>query len=107
VLVVGVAVVDLLDLDVQGVAIVAPLGGTGDPPVEADHGRDRDAAARTAVLDHLGDHADAAVLAVTARDEEDALVLADVDRQGGGDGRENDRVVERNESVVHDQVHFL
>jgi hypothetical protein len=42
-----------------------------------------------------------------ARDEEDALVLADVDRQGGRDSREDDRVVEGNESVVHDQVHFL
>ena len=101
------AVVDLLDLDVEGVAVVARLGGAGDPAVQADHGGDRDAAARTAVLDHLGDDADAAVLAVMARDEEDALVLADVDRQGRGDGREDDRVVERNESVVHDRVHFL
>ncbi len=69
------------------------LGGTGDAAVQADHGRDRDAAARAAVLDHLGDDADAAELAITARDQEDALVLADVDRQGRGDGREDDRVV--------------
>jgi hypothetical protein len=45
------------------------------------------------VLDHLGDDADTAELAITARDEEDALVLADVDRQSRGDGREHDRVV--------------
>ena len=68
VLVVGVTVVDLLHVDAQGavVAILAGDGSPGEPAVKADHGRDRAAAARTAVLDHLGDDADAAVLVVAA-----------------------------------------
>ena len=108
VLVVGVAVVDLLDLDAQGVGSSSPrLGGAGEAAVQADHGRDRVAAARAAVLDHLGDDADAAELAVAAGEQEDALLLADVDRQGGGDGGEDDRVVERDQEIGHNQVHFL
>ena len=96
VLVVGVAVVDLLHVDAQGVAIVlAGDGGAGEAAVQAEHGRDRVAAARAAALDHLGDDADAAELAVAAGEQEDALLLADVDRQGRGDGGEDDRLVER------------
>ena len=65
VLVVGVAVVDLLHLDPQVLVVaLARLGGAGEAAVQADHGRDRGAAARDAVLDHLGDDADAPVLAV-------------------------------------------
>ena len=107
-LVVGVAVADLLHLDVEDVGVgLAGLGGAGEPAVQADHGRDRLAAARDAVLDHLGDDADAAVLAVAAGKQEDALLLADVDRQGRGHGGEDDRVVKRNEPIIHNQVHFL
>ena len=100
VLVVGVAVVDLLHLDAQGVAIVrvADDGGTGEPAVQAEHGRDRVAAARAPALDHLGDDADAAELAVAAGEQEDALLVADVDRQRRGDGGEDDCVVERDQA---------
>ena len=108
VLVVGMAVADLLHLDAEDVGVgVVGLRGTGQPAVQADHGRDRLAAARDAVLDHLGDDADAPVLAVAARDEEDALLLADVDRQGRGHGGEDDRLVQGNQPIVHNQVHFL
>ena len=88
VLVVGVAVVDLLHLDAQRPSRLAGLGGAG-----AARGAGRRtvatgrAAARAAALDHLGDDADAAELAVAAGQQEDALLLADVDRQGRGDGR--------------------
>ena len=98
VLVVGVAVVDLLDLDVQGAVVVHVVAAPAMPrcrPTTVATGTPR---RETAVLDHLGDDADAAELAVTAGDEEDALVLADVDRQGRGDGREDDRVVESDTS---------
>ena len=59
------------------------------------------AAARAAALDHLGDDADAAELAVGAGQQEDALLLAGVDRQRRGDGGENDRFVERNQEIGH------
>ena len=75
--------------------------------MQADHGRDRVAAARETVLDHLGDDADAAELAVVAGDQEDALLIADVDRQGRGNGREDDCVIERDQAISHNQVHFL
>ncbi len=107
VLVVGVAVADLLDLDPQRVAL-GGLGAAGDQSaVEADDGGDGTPAARQPGLDHLGDDADAAVLLVAARDQEDALLLTDVDRQGRGDGREDDCLVERYQPISHYQVHFL
>jgi hypothetical protein len=107
VLVVGMTVADLLHLDPQDVA-VAGLGAAGDQPaVEADDGGDGAAATGDAGLDHLGDDADAAVLAVTARDQEDALLLADVDRQGRGHGGKDDCLVQRYQPISHNQVHFL
>ena len=86
----------------------AGLGAAGDQPaVEADDGGDGTAAAADAGLDHLGEDADAAELAVAARHQEDALLLADVDRQGRGNGREDDRLVERYQPISHNQIHFL
>ena len=108
VLVVGVAVVELLHLDVEGLGVVlAGDGGAGEAAVEAEHGRDRVAAARLAALEHLGDDADAGELAVAAGEEEDAVLVADVDRQRGGDGGEDDCLVERDQEIGHNQVHFL
>jgi hypothetical protein len=107
VLVVGVAVADLLDLDPQRVAL-GKLGAAGDQAaVEADDGGDGTPAAPEAGLDHLGDDADATVLLVATRDQEDALLLTDVDRQGRGDGGEDDCLVERYQPISHNQVHFL
>ena len=108
VLVVGVAVVELLHLYAEGLGVV--LAGDrrpGEAAVQAEHGRDRVAAARGAALQHLGDDADAGELAVGAGEEEDAILLADVDRQGGGDGGEDDCLVERDQEIGHNQVHFL
>ena len=103
VLVVGVAVVDLLDVDAQALrlAVLAGHGGAGQAAVQADHGRDGIAAARAAALDHLGDDADAPELAVAAGQQEDLLLVADVDRQGRGDAGENDCVVKRNQEICH------
>ncbi len=107
-LVIRVAVADLLHVDAQGVADrLVGLGGAGQAAVQADHGRDRVAAARYPVLDHLGDDADTAELTVAAGDEEDAILVADVDRQGRGNGREDDCVIERDQAISHNQVHFL
>ncbi len=106
VLIAGVAVADPLHLNAQGVAL-ARLGGPGEAAVQADHGGDRVAAARDAGLDHLGEDAYAPVLALVAGDEEDPLLLADVDRQGGGDGGEDDRLVERDQQIGHKEVQFL
>ena len=82
-------------------------GDAGQPAVQAEHGRDRGAAARVAPLDHLGDDADAGELAVAARQQEDTVLVADVDRQRGGDGWEDDCLVERNQEKSHNQIHFL
>ena len=106
VLVVGMAVVDLLDLDPQGLGL-ARLGDPGKAAVQADDGGDRLAAARATALDHLGDDADPAELAIAAGDQEDALLLADVDRQGRGDGWKDDRLVEWDQEIGHIQVQFL
>ena len=48
---------------------------------------------RTAV-DDLGDGADLRVVALVHRDEQHALLAADVDRQGDGHVREDDDVVQ-------------
>src|SRR4029077_19987868 len=91
-LVVGVAVANLLHLDSESLGF-ARLGDAGEAAVEADDGGARLAAARVAALDHLGDDADATELAVTAGDQEDAILIADVDRQGRGHGREDDCLI--------------
>ncbi len=59
--------------------------------------RDREgaAAARQAdLLDDVGDGADVGVVAAVAGDQEDALLVADVDRQGHVHVGENDDLVE-------------
>ncbi len=103
VLVIGMTVVDLLYVDAQGAIVTLLAGdrGAGQPAVQADHGRGGTAAARTAALDHLGDDADAAVLAVAAGQEEDALLITGVNRQGRGDAGENECIVKRNQEIGH------
>ncbi len=107
VLVVRVSVVELLHVDAQRVVVLVGDGGAAEAAVQAEHGRDRGAAARVAALEHLGDDADAGELAVAAGEQEDAILLADVDRQRGGDGGEDDCLVEWDEEIGHDQIHFL
>ena len=89
------------------VAVLAGDRGAGEPAMEADHGRGRAAAARTTSLDHLGDDADAAVLAVVLGEEEDAILLADVDRQGRGNAGEDKCIVKRDQEIGHSSVQFL
>ena len=102
VLVLGVAVVDLLHVDAQRLAIaVARLGGAGETAVQAEHGGDLAAAARAPALDHLGDDADAPELAVAARQQEDPLLVAYVYREGRRDPGEDDRLVQRYQEVSH------
>ena len=50
---------------------------------------------------HLGDRADAPVLAVAARDDEDAFGVADVRRDGRAHAGEEDAVVEGQEGKLH------
>ncbi len=108
VLVVRVTVVELLHVDPQQLRVVG-VGdrGPGEAAVQPEHGRDRLAAARVPALDHLGDDARAGELALAAREQEDALLLADLDRQGGGDGGEDDGLVKGDEEIRHQQIHFL
>ncbi len=75
--------------------------------MKADHGRRRAAAARAAALDHLGDDADAAVLAVVAGQQEDAILLADIDRQGRGNAGKDECIIKRNQQIGHSGVQFL
>ena len=107
VLVVGVAIVELLHLYMEGLGVVlAGDGGAREAAVKAEHGCGRLAAARLAALEHLGDDADAGELAVGAGEEEDAVLIADVDRQRGGDGREDDCLVERDQEIGHARSTF-
>jgi hypothetical protein len=57
-------------------------------------------------LDHLGDDADAAELAVTAGEQEDAVFVADLNWKRGGDAWEDNCLVEGNQKVCHDRSNF-
>ena len=104
-LVLGVAVVDLLHLDAQLVAL-GGLRGARQPAMQADHGRRPGAVWQLAALDHLGDDADAAEVAVLARQQEHALLLACIDRQGCRESREDDRFVKWNQKKGHGRSSF-
>jgi hypothetical protein len=99
------AVVDLLDVDAQ--LLADGLGGPSQPTMQADHGGHVPATRELAALDHLGDHADPAEIAVLARQKEDAILVAGVDRQGRRDGGEDNRFVEWNQKKAHEKVQFL
>ena len=106
VLVLGMAVVDLLHVDAQldrrrGSA--APARPRCRPTTVATWAPPRQLAA----LDHLGDDADPAELAVLARQQEDAILVAGVDRQGRRDDGEDDRFVKWNQKIGSWQVQFL
>ena len=105
-LVVGIAVVDLLHVDAQVIA-VAGLRLAGEPTVQADDGRGPSAPRQLGALDHLGDDADPAEFAVLARHQEDTFLVPGVDRQRGGDGREDDRFIKWDQKKGHGKVQFL
>jgi hypothetical protein len=70
--------------------------------MQTDHGCYVPTARQLAALDHLGDDADAAELAVLARQQEDAILITGVDRQGRRDGGEDNRFVEWNQKKAHE-----
>ena len=86
----------LLDLDAQA-AGGSVLGGAGDAAGDAVSSGAAAAAGQADALGDLGDRADLGELAVVARDEQDALLVADVDGQRHVHGGEDDGVVERDE----------
>ena len=76
------------------------MGGARDAAMEAVQG-DGAAAAREAHRPgHLGDGADAGVLALVHGHEEDALLVAGLDREGDGHVREDDRVFQGDQQQV-------
>ena len=83
----------LVDLDAQ-LAVGAGLGRADQRAVLAREGDGVAAAGQADLLGDLGDRADLDELALVARDEHDALVVADVDRQRDAHVREHDGVVE-------------
>ena len=58
------------------------------------------AAGKADAVGDLGDGADVRVLVLVPRHEQDAVLVADVDRQGDGHAREHDGVLERDEQQV-------
>ena len=89
-----------LDLDAQ-VAVGSGVRGA-DPAAVLALERDGAAAAGQAdAVDHVGHRADGGELVALARNEHDAFLVADVDRQRHCHGREDDRIVYR------DQQHRL
>jgi hypothetical protein len=86
----------LFDLDAQLSGRVG-LRGAGGAAVQAAQGHRSGSAGEAYPLGDLGDGAHASELAVVARDEQHALVVADVDRQRDVHGREDHGVVGRNE----------
>ena len=95
----GDAVLSLLDLDEQP-ALRVGLGRAGDTAVQA-FDRDGDGAAgQPDAVGHARDGADCRVLALVLRHEQDAILVADVDRQRHVHVREDDDVVERDEQQL-------
>jgi hypothetical protein len=90
------AVMDLLDVDAQLVAAIG-LGRPGQASMQADHGGRVGPAGQLATLDHLCNHADPAELAVLAREQENAVLITGIDRQGRGDRGEDNRFVKWNQ----------
>ena len=82
------------------------MRGAGDAAVQPGQ-RDGAAAARQPdLLDDLGNGADRGVLALVDRDEQDALLVADVDGKRDGHVREDDDVFERNQEQSCHRVHL-
>ena len=95
----------LLDLDAQLAGRIG-VRGACDAAVEAGE-RDGAAAARQAdLLDDLGNGADLGVLALVDRDEQDALLVADVDGERDGHVGEDNDVFERNQEQSCHRVHL-
>jgi hypothetical protein len=86
----------LLDLDAQP-ALRIGVRGAGDSSVEADQVDRAASAGQADALAHLGDGADGGVLAFVARNEQHALLVADLHVDGDVHVREDDDVVQWDE----------
>ena len=86
----------LVDLDAQA-ALRVGVGGAGDAAVQAGQADGAAAAGQADAVADLGDGADLRVLALVARHEQHALLVADVDGEGDVHVREDDDVVQRDE----------
>jgi hypothetical protein len=86
----------LLDVDHELAGRAA--GGAGHATMEAVQHDGAPAAGQAHLLRHLGDDADRRVLRLVARDEEHALRVPDLERQGDGHGGEDDGVFECDQS---------
>jgi hypothetical protein len=88
-----------------------PLAAGGrracDPAVKAFQGHRLGAAGDAQPLDHLRHGADRGEVLAAAGDQEDALLLADVDRQGRGHAWEDDRVFDRDQGQGLHRLHPL
>ena len=83
----------LVDLDAQPAGRVG-VGRAGDAARSPERATARPPPGRRTRSVTSRDRADLGELALVAGDEQDALVVADVDRQGHVHGREDDGVVE-------------
>ena len=102
VVVLGVAVVDFLNLDPERIGIeFVRVGDSGEAAPQADHGGDGLAPGRVAPLDHVGDHADPGELALAAGQQEDLFLVTDVDRKRRRDRGENHCFIEWNQQKIH------
>ena len=68
--------------------------------MQAGEGNGLAASGEADAIGNLGHGADLRVLVLVLRDEQDAVLIACVDRQGDGHAREHHRVLERNEQQV-------
>ena len=76
------------------------LGGTGDGAVKTVQRHGSVSAGQPHTVRHLGHRADLCILTVALGDEQHALFVADVDRQGHVHVGEDDDVVERDEQQL-------
>ena len=90
----------LLDVDEQA-ALAVGARRAGDPTVQAVQRNRTTAAGKPNPVRHLGDRPHLRVLVVVLRDEQHAVLVADVDRQSHVHVREDDDVVQGHEQQTH------
>ena len=103
----GDVVGSLGHLDAQAAEVVG-VRRAGDAAGDAGELHGARAAGQADAVGHLGDGADLGELAVMARDEQDALLVADVDGKRHVHGGEDHGVVQRDENQRgHLKLHLL
>jgi hypothetical protein len=76
------------------------VGGADDGAMETLESDGAHAAAHAHTVGDLGDGADGRVLALVTRHEHDAVLVADVDREGDVHAGEDDGVLKRDEQQI-------